>query len=88
MRLCKPNPNFKVYYNDTPILLELLEIHSLQKGEGYKLMKQVIAIGKCLNIPITLWAETNENMLYFTRYSFTNLSKVENEYLMSYESIS
>jgi hypothetical protein len=54
---------------------EGLEIHnltSIEKGEGYKAMKDVIAFARANNLTIVLWSETAKSAAYFERYGFKN----------------
>lgn len=74
---------FLKYYN-SPFILDLLHIHSFQKGEGRKLMEAFLQIHRNLNIPGSLWTETSENVSYFEKYGFECLGKLgaNSDYLM------
>jgi len=65
-------------------VLDIESIHSFQKGEGYKVMKNVLSFAKRHELPVTLWTETKENVKYFERYGFINHGNhgTNNEYLM------
>jgi len=74
---------FLKQYN-SPFILDLLHIHSYQKGEGKKLMEAFLQIHRSLNIPGSLWTEVSENVSYFERFGFENLGKLgkNSEFLM------
>lgn len=65
-------------------ILDLLHIHSYQKGEGKKLIEEFKTFQQELNIPGSLWTEVDENVHYFKQYGFENLGKLgsNGEYLM------
>lgn len=52
--------------------IQIENIGSFIKGEGYKIMKKVIRLGKKIDCTIELWTETEENVKYFERYGFKN----------------
>lgn len=52
--------------------IQIENIGSLKKGEGYKMMKKVIALARKMDVHIELWTETEENVKYFERYGFVN----------------
>ena len=68
-------------------VIEVLNIHSLQKGEGYKVMQMVIDLSNQLQSPICLMVETEQHQKYFERYGFKNLVALEkeNEYTMIFQ---
>ncbi|KAA9022914.1 hypothetical protein [Niallia endozanthoxylica] len=70
--LNRPNEKLQPFFEGHHLILELLNIHSMQKGEGYKMMQKVISLSKKLDSPICLWAETEEIVQYFERYGFEN----------------
>lgn len=80
----RPKQELKDYYNGSEYIIDLLNIHSYEKGEGYKMMKRVLRFGKELKLPIHLWTEDIKNVLYFEKYGFKNVGQLgENkEYLM------
>lgn len=80
----KPKEESKDYYNGAEYIIDLLNIHSYEKGEGHKMMKRVLRLGKELKLPIPLWTETKENVLYFENYGFKNVGQLgdNKEYLM------
>lgn len=80
----KPKEESRDYYNGSEYIIDLLNIHSYKKGEGHKMMKRVLRFGKELKLPIHLWTETKENVLYFEKYGFKNLGQLgdSGEYLM------
>ena len=79
-----PKPNLKDYLNGQEHVLELIVIHSSQKGEGHKMIKRLLNLSKKLKLPITLWTESDENVLYFEKYGFENKGQLgdNNEFLM------
>lgn len=80
----KAEVELKDYYNGAEFIIDLLNIHSYEKGEGHKMMKRVLRLSKELKLPICLWTETNENVLYFENYGFKNIGQlgVNGEYRM------
>ena len=80
----RPNENLKQFFEGHHFLIEILNIHSMQKGEGYKIMQKVIDLSKKIDSPIFLWAETEENVQYFERYGFVNYGALgeNNEFMM------
>lgn len=70
-------------YN-TPVVLELLHIHSFEKGSGKILMEIYVELQKALNISGSLWTESIENVRYFQNYGFENLGSLgfNKEFLM------
>lgn len=64
--------------------IEITGLHSVQKGEAYKLMKKLIAVGKELDLPILLWCETDKLVKYYERYGFMSFGRIgkDKEYLM------
>lgn len=83
----RPNERLKQFFEGHNLILELLNIHSMQKGEGYKVMQKVIDLSKKIDSPICLWAETEEVVQYFERYGFENYGKLEgnNEFMMVFQ---
>lgn len=74
------------HFSGVPKVLELIQIHSVQKGEGRKMLKTLIKLAKALNLDIVLWAETEKNTKYFESYGFENLGSLgdKEENLMVY----
>jgi hypothetical protein len=83
----RPHEDLKQFFEGHDFILEILNIHSIQKGEGYKIMKKVIDLSKKINSPICLWTETEENVQYFERYGFENYGAFgkENEFMMVFQ---
>lgn len=52
--------------------IQIENIGSLIKGEGYKMMKKIIALSRKMDVSIELWTETKKNVKYFERYGFVN----------------
>lgn len=79
-----PRTNLKGYFNGHEFVLELVIIHSSQKGEGHKMIKRLLYLKKILKLPIVLWTESEKNVLYFEKYGFKNKGKLgdNNEFLM------
>ena len=84
LKLCRPSPDTTAHYINAESVIEIDHIVSTKKGEAYKTMKSVIALSEKINCPITLWAETLENVKYFERYGFKDYGQVgnNNEHLM------
>jgi hypothetical protein len=83
----RPNEKLKQFFEGHNLILELLNIHSMQKGEGYKVMQKVINLSKKIDSPICLWAETEEIVQYFERYGFESYGKLggNNEFMMVFQ---
>lgn len=64
--------------------IEITGLHSIRKGEAYKLMRKLIDIAKQISVPILLWCETTQLKDYYERYGFTSCGRLghDNEYLM------
>lgn len=56
-------------------VLELRNIGSLRKGEGTAIMIQLLELAEILDCPISLWAETENSIKYFKRFSFVSHGK-------------
>lgn len=75
--LCNTVPLIKKHFKTKDAFnLEIKTIHSLKKGEGYKMMKKIILLAEKMNVPIDLWTETEELVHYYERYGFENCGKV------------
>ena len=83
----RPNENLKPFFEGHDLILEILNLHSMQKGEGFKIMQKVMDVSKKIDSPICLWAETEENVQYFERYGFNNYGELgeNNEILMVFQ---
>ena len=57
--------------------IELIHLHSLQKGEGKKLLSEILEAAKKINVPIFLYTETKANTSYFCQFGFKVLGKVK-----------
>jgi hypothetical protein len=82
----RPSQELKPFVQGHDFVLEILNIHSLQKGEGYKMMRKVMDLSEKLRSPITLIVETEQQQQYFERYGFKNYGAIEeeNERMMIY----
>jgi hypothetical protein len=78
----RPQEDLKSFFEGHDFILEILNIHSIQKGEGSKMLKKVIDLSKKISSPICLWTETEENRRYFERYGFKNYSEVGENSMM------
>lgn len=80
----RPNIKQQKFYIDHETVIELTHIHSAQKGEGHKMMKRLLKVGKNLKIPITLLTETEDKVTYFENYGFKNFGRLgdNKEFLM------
>ena len=85
----RPHQDLKPFVEGHDFVIEVLNIHSLQKGEGYKVMQKVIDLSNQLQTPICLMVETEEHQKYFERYGFKNLVALEkeNEYTMIFQKL-
>ncbi len=75
----RPHQELEPFVDGHDFVLEILNLHSLQKGEGYKVMQKVMDLSNKLQSPITLIVETDEHEKYFERYGFKNEGAFENE---------
>jgi len=71
-------------FYDSPYIIDLLHIHSFQKGEGRKLMAAFKELQKATNVPGSLWTESEKNVDYFKQFGFENLGRLgsDGEFLM------
>ncbi|MEY2196996.1 hypothetical protein AB7942_30510 [Neobacillus sp. BF23-41] len=79
-----PNEELKDYYDGYARVIELVNIDSAEKGEGYKAVKELLGISDSMRIPISLWTEIEGNVPIFERYGFINKGRlgIKNEFLM------
>lgn len=80
----RPGAQFEDYFKGHEYVIELTHIHSVQKGEGHKMIKRLLHLKKKLKSPVVLWTETKENVLYFEKYGFENKGRLgdKKEFLM------
>ena len=73
-----------IKYFNSPLVLDLLHIHSFKKGEGTHLIGWYKKLQEDLNIPGSLWTEIENNVEYFKRFGFESLGNLgsNGEYLM------
>lgn len=85
--LNRPHEEVKPFFPGHEFVLEILNIHSLQKGEGYKMMKKVMELAEQTQLPICLWTDSEKNVQYFERYGFKNCGKIgeSTEWMMVFE---
>lgn len=81
---CHPNEVHKHFYIGYDSVLELINLDSAKKGEGYKTVRRLSMIADKLKIPISLWTEKEINVPIFERYGFINKGRagINNEFLM------
>lgn len=75
----RPHQDLTPFVEGHDFILEILNIHSLEKGEGYKVMQKVIELSNQLQSPICLMVETDEQQKYFEGHGFKNLDALEKE---------
>lgn len=80
----KPNVLVKPCVKTNQRILEINNVNSLKKGEGYKIMTRVIGLADKLFVPICLWTEKDSLVTYYERYGFKNFGRrgENDEYLM------
>jgi hypothetical protein len=85
----RPHQDLKPFVEGNDFVIEILNIHSLQKGEGYKMMQKVMDLSNQLPSPICLIVETEQQKKYFERYGFKNLDVLEkeNEHTMIFQKL-
>ena len=83
----RPQDELKPFFEGHEFILEILNIHSIQKGEGSKIMKKVLDLSKKIDSPICLWTETEENVKYFERYGFKSYKELgkDNQCMMVFK---
>lgn len=60
--------------------IEIIELHSLEKGHGSKIVNDLINLSKKVQLPLSLYAETEELVGYYEQFGFINHGKLgENE---------
>lgn len=58
-------------FNDTyKHAIEIVGLHSNKKGEGTRLINEVIAFSKEIDLPLVLYAETDELASYYEQFHF------------------
>jgi len=64
--------------------LELVHLHSFQKGEGKKLMEAFLSIQQDLDVPGSVWVEEIETVSYYEQFGFRNVGQLgsNEEFLM------
>lgn len=64
--------------------IEIIELHSIEKGQGSKIMNEFIALSHKIQLPLALYTETEELVRYYQKYDFHNHGKLgsNNEFLM------
>jgi hypothetical protein len=82
----RPNDKTKKYFPGYHHILEVHNIDSAQKGQGFRMMKQFLELADRLKLPVSLWTETEELVKYFERYGFENYGAIgqDGEYMMVY----
>lgn len=85
--LNRPQEEIKPFVPGHDFVLEILNLHSIQKGEGYKIMQKVMDLAKQIDTPICLWTDAEKNVHYFERYGFKNHGKIgeSTEWIMVYQ---
>ncbi len=85
--LNRPTEEIQSFFPGHNFILEILNIHSTQKGEGYKMMQKVIDLAKNLQSPICLWTDSEQNVQYFERYGFKNHGKLgeNDDYMLIFQ---
>ncbi|MGG1880322.1 hypothetical protein ABDI30_22505 [Paenibacillus cisolokensis] len=68
-------------YNE---LIEIIELHSIEKGHGSRIVNKLINLSKEVQLPLALYAETEELVKYYEQFNFNNHGRLgENkEFLM------
>ncbi|MGJ7920939.1 hypothetical protein [Neobacillus sp. LXY-4] len=64
--------------------IEIVSLHSNKKKEGTRLIKEAITFSRDINLPLVLYAETDDLVKYYEQFKFVNHGKLgdDNEYLM------
>lgn len=75
----RPHQELQSFVQGHDFVLEILNIHSLQKGEGTKMMQKVMNLSNQLHSPITLIVQTEDQGKYFERFGFKTYSALEKE---------
>lgn len=83
----RPQEEIKPFVPGHDFVLEILNLHSIQKGEGYKIMQKVMDLAKQIDSPICLWTDAEKNVHYFERYGFKNHGKIgeSTEWMMLFQ---
>ena len=81
---CKPSNEHKHFYDGYDRVIEIVNLDSAEKGEGYKSFKRLSMLADKLENPISLWTEIEGNVPIFERYGFINKGRIgiKNEFLM------
>lgn len=64
--------------------IEIIDLHSIEKGHGSKIISELITLSRNIQLPLSLYAETDELVRYYQQFDFVNHGKLGNnkEYLM------
>lgn len=64
--------------------IEIIDLHSIEKGNGSKIINEFIVLSKNIQLPLALYAETDELVKYYQQFDFVNHGKhgENNEFLM------
>ncbi|GLI09661.1 hypothetical protein YDYSG_56930 [Paenibacillus tyrfis] len=68
-------------YNE---LIEIVDLHSIEKGHGSKIMDEFITLSREIELPLSLYSETKQLVEYYQQFDFVNYGKhgVNKEFLM------
>ncbi|PID03938.1 hypothetical protein CSV67_00190 [Sporosarcina sp. P2] len=64
--------------------IEIVELHSVKKGQGSLIMEDLISLSERIKLPLTLFAETENLIKYYKRFGFINHGNlgIDNEFLL------
>ena len=76
VRLCHRFPrSVKKKYSPVKFVIEIVQLHSLEKGKGKMLLNELIKMANDLQVPLVLYAETQKNIDYFSQFNFYGIDK-------------
>lgn len=58
-----------VNYNEC---IEIIELHSQEKGQGTIIMNEFIELSESMDLPLSLYVETNDLVKYYNRFGFVD----------------
>ncbi|PIC65324.1 hypothetical protein CSV79_01495 [Sporosarcina sp. P13] len=64
--------------------IEIVELHSAEKGQGSLIMEDFISLSEGIKLPLALFAETEDLVKYYKRFGFINHGNlgIDNEFLL------
>lgn len=64
--------------------MEIVELHSAEKGQGSLILNEFISLSEQIKLPLAIFAETENLVKYYKRFGFINHGNlgIDNEFLL------